>query len=47
MKIEFDFNMQELSPEEQDVIFKLSRDNEVYCKDANGDYWRSTALSAA
>ena len=39
MRIFYDFNMQDLSREEQDAIFRLSRDNDVFCKDANGDYW--------
>ncbi len=45
MRIEFDFNMQELSREEQDAIFRLARDNEVFCKDANGDYWQVLDLT--
>jgi hypothetical protein len=47
MKIIIDQPIETLSREDQDAIFKLSRNNRVFCRDVNGDLWQVLDLTVA
>lgn len=34
------FSLESQTPEEQDRIFKLAHDNNVFIRDANGELWQ-------